>query len=657
MEIISKKAYTIKHAILLLLLIVFTVTFLYYFPQSVKAQTTNNPRLLPAQQTSIRNMLAYTKEINYYPSANGWDYMWSNWNASQINSDFSKISSMGFNTVRIILQADSSSFSYPNPSSNSLNELNQVITIANAHNLKVHLTLFDWWSDYSDITGSKTWANAIITPFAGDSRISIIELQNEIDPSTSQMSWAQAMIPYLQSIDGGLPVTISEYGSDRMQQLVTALNSTPPDFYTYHEYNANDSIYNDLKQVVNIVNGLPLFIGETGYPTYPQYSNTPYGMDQETISQESYQEYYYRAMAYATEGLGLPIATPWIFSDFTNTAIPGGSSNEQYYFGLYRTDGSSKPAVATIQNLLAGSILDLSFNNGFESVDGNGLPTLWRIYQNSSLNFTANFSRDTTTSHSGNASVKIWNSVSSGYGTPQFFLTPIQYINPNETVTLSGYMKGQNVTGVNNIEINWYDSSDNYLYSSTSSNLPTGNSNWQNYSVTVTVPSNAAIYNIGLESGDNTGSVWFDDISFNTNPPPTPSVQSAPTDTYLSTINLSGIKNTSVTKIFVNSVEGSIVDSTDWNYGSLPLSLGNNSITIYGENTYGSVSPLSTTDIKRHLLGDINGDVVVNLTDFSIFAVDWGHSGVGILNTLSDMNNDGIVNLQDLSIFSYQYNQ
>lgn len=656
MKIISKKTWEINQTLFLVFFITLIIGLIFNYPSIINAQSINNIHLLPAQQTPVKNILANTKEINYYPSANGWDNMWSNWNATQINLDFSKISSMGFNTVRIILQADTSSFNYPTPSAASLNKLNQVITMAAANNLKVHLTLFDWWSDYSDITGSKTWANAIISPYTGDSRISFIELQNEIDPSTTQMSWAQAMIPYLQSIDGGIPVTISEYGTDRMQQLVTSLASTPPDLYIFHEYDSNDFIYNDLKQVMAMVNGIPLFIGETGYSTYPQNPNTPYGLDQETISQESYQEYFYRAMSYATEGLGLPMATPWIFSDFTSTAIPGTANSEQYYYGLFRTDGSAKPAATTIQNILSGNSLDLSFNNGFESVDGNNLPTLWEIFQDSGLNYSANFGRDTSTSKSGNASAKIWNSVSSNYGTPQFIITPIQYLNPNTTVTLSGYMKGLNATGGNNLAIHWYDSSHNYLYSNISSNLPTGNSNWQYYSVTATVPSNAAIYSIGLESGNNTGTVWFDDISFNTNPPPIPSVLSIPTNTYLSSINLSGIKDTSITKMFVNLIPANIVDSTDWSYSSMPLSIGNNQISFYGEDTYGNISTISTINIIRNHLGDINGDNLVNLTDFSVFATDWLHSGVGIINPLSDMNNDGVVNLTDFSIFSSNYN-
>jgi hypothetical protein len=59
-------------------------------------------------------------------------------------------------------------------------------------------------------------------------------------------------------------------------------------------------------------------------------------------------------------------------------------------------------------------------------------------------------------------------------------------------------------------------------------------------------------------------------------------------------------------------------------------------------------------------LGDINGDGRVDLTDFSIFAGDFGKdtSQGAVLNSLySDMNCDGKVDLTDFSIFAGQFGQ
>jgi hypothetical protein len=52
--------------------------------------------------------------------------------------------------------------------------------------------------------------------------------------------------------------------------------------------------------------------------------------------------------------------------------------------------------------------------------------------------------------------------------------------------------------------------------------------------------------------------------------------------------------------------------------------------------------------------GDINGDGTIDLTDFSIFAGDYGKTGT-LHSPYSDMNCDGIVDLTDFSIFATYY--
>jgi len=190
-----------------------------------------------------------------------------------------------------------------------------------------------------------------------------------------------------------------------------------------------------------------------------------------------------------------------------------------------------------LTSLLAGNPPDLSFNNGFENSDGNGLPTVWRIYQNASLGFTANFSRDTSVAHTGIASAKISNSTNNSAGTASFFLNPVQYILPGQTYTFSAWAKGLNATGSNSISVAWFDNNNNFLSQNFSANLPLGTSSWQLLSFNSTVPTNATTAELHLNSANNTGSVWFDDVSFSQfgvtptlTPTPTPT-QSGPTNT------------------------------------------------------------------------------------------------------------------------------
>lgn len=140
-------------------------------------------------------------------------------------------------------------------------------------------------------------------------------------------------------------------------------------------------------------------------------------------------------------------------------------------------------------------------------------------------------------------------------------------------------------------------------------------------------------------------------------PLPVPSINTQPTVSYSSTINVSGTKDSSITTIFINDSSAGITypDSGHWQLNNYSLSFGTNSISIYGEDSSYNQTSTTSISINRHKLGDINGDSNINLTDFSIFALDWLHSGIAILNSLSDMNGDGVVNLTDLSVFSSSY--
>jgi hypothetical protein len=130
--------------------------------------------------------------------------MWLRFNITEIDQDFARIAATGFNTVRIITQAVPGCFDYPQPTQSQLSQLNQVFVAATSHSLKVHLSLFDWWGVYSDISGSKQWAQAIISPYSGSNNLGtsergffftpsvFIDLQNEVDATnTNVTAWVK----------------------------------------------------------------------------------------------------------------------------------------------------------------------------------------------------------------------------------------------------------------------------------------------------------------------------------------------------------------------------------------------------------------------------------------------------------------------------------
>jgi hypothetical protein len=472
-----------------------------------------------ASATISQSDLNGLKVMNYYPSANSWKNMWTNWNPTVIDNDFALIASLNANTVRIIVNVQA--FGYPTPSQTMLDELSQIVTLANNHGLMTQLTLFDWWSSYSDITGSETWASAVVGPYSNDPRIAFIELQNEIQPgNATAMSWAQALLPYVQSAAGGIPVTVSVTNGPaggpaaELPLLISALGTAQPDFYDIHQYYG--SPYEDFyqfsqaQQTAN-AQGLPLFIGETGASTNAA-DYTKFNFPQTQASYEAYQDYVYRSAFNAASALGLPAPAPWILWDF----VPGSltwvpSTSDQYNYGLFRVDGSVKPAAASVSTFFSSGAVDTSFNNGFENwIAGSpNLPTLWQIYKPT----LGNFALDTSVAHSGSASVKIWNSSTSSSGHPSFSIYPIANVTAGSSHTASVYVMGQNATGSTQICLSWFSSSFAYLGNACGGSL-SGTTSWQQISVRSVAPTGAAYVELFLSSASNSGTAWFDDVTF-----------------------------------------------------------------------------------------------------------------------------------------------
>jgi hypothetical protein len=142
---------------------------------------------------------------------------------------------------------------------------------------------------------------------------------------------------------------------------------------------------------------------------------------------------------------------------------------------------------------------------------------------------------------------------------------------------------------------------------------------------------------------------------------PPPTIDNIPSDTYQEAILLQGTKDPTVTQIWVgNSAGGTMTNfgviyptSTTWQV-TKSLATGPNTFTIFGKNSAGLASSNVTATINLHSIGDINGDNTVDLTDLSIFGVDWENTGA-LNNPLSDMNGDGIVDLADFSIIAKTY--
>jgi hypothetical protein len=285
-------------------------------------------------------------------------------------------------------------------------------------------------------------------------------------------------------------------------------------FLDMHQYYGSPfGDYYELSQAKQIAEeqGLSLLIGETGTSTRA-VDYTTITIPQTLESYEAWQSYAFRSAFFASSKLGLPAPAPWILRDFAAKSLTWTRpSSDQYNFGLYRVDGSPKMAAADVSQFFADGTVDTSFNNGFESyIQGSpSLPTLWQINEPK----LGHFAIDTNVAHTGHASVKIWDSSSSESGNPSFYITPIAAVVGKSKHTASAYVKGRDATGTTEICLSWFDSAFEYLGNQCGGSLE-GTTGWNQISVTGVAPKKTAYVQLFLTSADNTGTAWFDDVSF-----------------------------------------------------------------------------------------------------------------------------------------------
>ena len=225
-------------------------------------------------------------------------------------------------------------------------------------------------------------------------------------------------------------------------------------------------------------------------------------------AQEAAQAHYFNLCFGALARLGLPAPGIWILDDFAPGAIPQSASDArepEYHFGLFREDGSAKPAAAAVRRLFAGRY-GTGFNGGFEAaaaaLDGVSVPAIWGSTGELRL------VRDTTVVRSGAASARV---AGRAGGSGTFLITPVTAAVQSGRAALSVWVRGNNRAALR-VAIVWFDSNGRQVGQRWTSirALP----RWHRASVADTPPASAAFARILLHVQALKGAVWVDDVSF-----------------------------------------------------------------------------------------------------------------------------------------------
>lgn len=283
--------------------------------------------------------------VNYYPAGTPWREFWPTYDPGIIAADFARIVSLGANAVRVFLPRDD--FLDTTERETRLADLGDLLARAEDAGLLVIPTLFDLKGDYGPGTwaGDAAYLQAVLPVLAGAGNVAFIDLKNEPDldftthGTPTVTAWLRTMAALARIETPAMPLTIG--WSDA---VAAPLLSDVLEVITYHDYAPPNGASERLARVRATAKGKPVMVTEIGTSSYEIALGFP-------GSPEAQASALAGRLTALEEADGVLV---WTLHDFTrvdSTAV-GASPwvrRKQAAFGLFATDGSEKPAAASVR--------------------------------------------------------------------------------------------------------------------------------------------------------------------------------------------------------------------------------------------------------------------------------------------------------------------
>jgi hypothetical protein len=281
------------------------------------------------------------KGINYYPQATPWNMYGDAFDSLQIAKDFKIISNAGLNTIRIFVPYED--FGAANVKPKKLEKIKTVLNIAAHHNLKVMVTLFDFFGDYEVInwTLNRHHAATLVTALKDHKALLAWDVKNEPNldfESRGQpkvLAWLDNIIDLVKSTDTLHPVTIGWSNAKSAHFLKHKIDFVS--FHYYEDLEYMETTYTALKKDI----AKPIVITEFGLSSNKGVWH-PLGSTEK--DQANYHKYCQNVFAKHN----IPFIS-WTLYDFSKVPkevvgrLPWRKQTQEH-FGFINQKGETKPA-------------------------------------------------------------------------------------------------------------------------------------------------------------------------------------------------------------------------------------------------------------------------------------------------------------------------
>ena len=294
-----------------------------------------------AELTPKKITFSKLKGLNYYPQETPWDMFGKKFKASIINNDFKEITKLGLNTIRVFVPYED--FGKAAIDINKIAKLKKTLDLAEKNNLKVVITLFDFYGNYDikDWTLTNHHAEYIVSHFKNHPALLAWDVKNEPDLDFESrgkdkvLSWLQQTIASIKQFDSQHQVTIGWSSPEAAINL-----NDEVDFVSFHFYKKVSEFseaYADLKKEVP---NKPLMLQEFGYSSYDGVWNVFTGSEED-------QKEYIEAMLQILDEKKIPYLF-WTLHDFEEipTSVVGRlpwKKAQQKHFGILDSNLKPKP--------------------------------------------------------------------------------------------------------------------------------------------------------------------------------------------------------------------------------------------------------------------------------------------------------------------------